>query len=62
MASGVEEERVRGEEEEEDDWPQLSAAAVEALLEFLLEQRWDGGEESIGVVELVAEDWWLSQI
>ncbi|KAL5210126.1 hypothetical protein ABZP36_005749 [Zizania latifolia] len=69
MASGVEEERVRGEaagegeEEEEDDRPQLSAAAAEALREFLLEQRRDGGEgdEGGGGVELVAEDWRLSQ-
>uniref|UniRef100_A0A0D9ZIF3 Uncharacterized protein n=1 Tax=Oryza glumipatula TaxID=40148 RepID=A0A0D9ZIF3_9ORYZ len=60
MASGVEEERVRG-EEEEDDRPQLSAAAVEALPEFLQEQRRDGGEEGSGGVELVAEDWRLSQ-
>uniref|UniRef100_A0A0E0D6V1 Protein-lysine N-methyltransferase n=1 Tax=Oryza meridionalis TaxID=40149 RepID=A0A0E0D6V1_9ORYZ len=67
MASGVEEERVRGEdEEEEDDRPQLSAAAMAALLEVLLEQRRDGGEEGEeggggGGVELVAEDWRLSQ-
>uniref|UniRef100_A0A0E0KJ21 Protein-lysine N-methyltransferase n=1 Tax=Oryza punctata TaxID=4537 RepID=A0A0E0KJ21_ORYPU len=63
MASGVEEERVRG-EEEEDDRPQLSAAAAEALREFLLEQGPDGGEEGEeggGGVELVAEDWRLSQ-
>uniref|UniRef100_A0A0D9VZ18 Protein-lysine N-methyltransferase n=1 Tax=Leersia perrieri TaxID=77586 RepID=A0A0D9VZ18_9ORYZ len=71
MASGVEE-RVRGmagegeEEEEEDDRPQLSAAAAEALREFLAEQRRDGaGGEGEGGggggVELVAEDWRLSQ-
>lgn len=60
MVSGVEEEKVRG-EEEEDDRPQLSAAAVEALPEFLLEQRRDGGEEGSGGVEPVAEDWRLSQ-
>ncbi|XP_006650589.1 EEF1A lysine methyltransferase 1 [Oryza brachyantha] len=69
MASGVaEEERVRGvaagEEEEDADLPQLSAAAAEALREFLLEQRRDGGEGEEGGgggVELVAEDWRLSQ-
>lgn len=60
MVSVVEEEKVRG-EEEEDDRPQLSAAAVEALPEFLLEQRRDGGEEGSGGVEPVAEDWRLSQ-
>lgn len=49
---------------EEDDRPQLSAAAAEALREFLLEQGRDGGEEGEeggGGVELVAEDWRLSQ-
>ncbi|KAG8098156.1 hypothetical protein GUJ93_ZPchr0013g37791 [Zizania palustris] len=63
MASGGVEERVRGEEEEEDDRPQLSAAAAEALREFLLDQRRDGGEgdDGGGGVELVTEDWRLSQ-
>ncbi|KAK1644025.1 hypothetical protein QYE76_061830 [Lolium multiflorum] len=67
MASGVEEERVRpeveGEEEEDDDErPQLSAAAAMALREFL-EQRLEGekGEGDGGGVELVPEDWRLSQ-
>ncbi|KAK3149337.1 hypothetical protein QOZ80_3AG0216040 [Eleusine coracana subsp. coracana] len=66
MAStGVEDERVRQEsgEEEEDDVPQLSAAALEALKEFLAEQQ--GAEPDAGEgesrVELVAEDWRLSQ-
>ncbi|KAF0915165.1 hypothetical protein E2562_034077 [Oryza meyeriana var. granulata] len=69
MASGREEERVRGEvrgeeEEEEDDRPQLSAVAAEALREFLAEQRREEGEGvegGGGGVELVAEDWRLSQ-
>ena len=41
-ASGVEDERVGGEvrgEEDDDDVPQLSAAAMEALREFLAEQQ-----------------------
>nr|CAB3498197.1 unnamed protein product [Digitaria exilis] len=67
-ASGMEEERVSEEvrgEEEDDDVPQLSAAAMEALREFLAEQQRpeeqeeEGGRE--GGVELVAEDWRLSQ-
>jgi EEF1A lysine methyltransferase 1 len=63
--SGVEDERVKRKagEEEEDDQPQLSAAALEALKEFLTEQQGpepDAGEGE-GGVELVAEDWRLSQ-
>jgi EEF1A lysine methyltransferase 1 len=63
--SGVEDERVKREagEEEEDDQPQLSAAALEALKEFLTEQQGpepDAGEGE-GGMELVAEDWRLSQ-
>lgn len=70
MASGgAEEERVRrevGEEDDEDDErPQLSAAAAGALREFLeqqLRERDEGGEgEEGGGVELVTEDWRLSQ-
>ncbi|XP_062212425.1 uncharacterized protein LOC133913315 [Phragmites australis] len=64
MAASVEDERVSEEAvEEEDDTPQLSAAASAALQEFLAEQRRlepDGGEGE-GRVELVAEDWRLSQ-
>jgi len=66
-ASGMEDERVSEEvrrEEEDDDVPQLSAAAMEALREFLAEQQrpeeQDEGEGG-GRVELVAEDWRLSQ-
>ncbi|WVZ60560.1 hypothetical protein U9M48_010566 [Paspalum notatum var. saurae] len=59
-ASGVEDERVRGEEEDDDDVPQLSAAAMEALQEFLAEQK-RPEEQDGGGVELVAEDWRLSQ-
>ncbi|KAK1644033.1 hypothetical protein QYE76_061838 [Lolium multiflorum] len=64
MASGPEEERVRPgvEDEDDDERPQLSAAAATALREFL-EQRVDGekGKGDEGGVELVAEDWRLSQ-
>ncbi|XP_020149060.1 uncharacterized protein [Aegilops tauschii subsp. strangulata] len=71
MASGAEEEegawREAGEEEEEEDdeRPQLSAAAAGALRDFLEEQRRHGRDEGekggAEWVELVAEDWRLSQ-
>ncbi|NP_001354241.1 uncharacterized protein LOC100276386 [Zea mays] len=68
-ASGMEDERVSGEvreqEDDDDNVPQLSAAAMEALREFLAEQHRPeeqneagGGEDG---VELVPEDWRLSQ-
>ncbi|CAL4919093.1 unnamed protein product [Urochloa decumbens] len=68
-ASGMEEERVSGEvrreEEEDDDVPQLSAAAMDALREFLAEQQRpeEQAEEGGGGggVELLAEDWRMSQ-
>ncbi|KAK1644015.1 hypothetical protein QYE76_061820 [Lolium multiflorum] len=59
MASGPEEERVRPGVEDDEDIPQLSSAAALALREFL-EQRLEG-EKGEGDVELVAEDWRLSQ-
>ncbi|PAN45003.1 hypothetical protein PAHAL_9G087100 [Panicum hallii] len=67
-ASGMEDERVSGEvkreEDDDEDVPQLSAVAMEALREFLAEQQrpeeQDEGEGG-GWVELVAEDWRLSQ-
>lgn len=67
MATGAEEEeRARQEAGEDDDEerPQLSAAAAGALREFLEEQRRqerDEGEKGGKGVELVAEDWRLSQ-
>ncbi|XP_044984798.1 EEF1A lysine methyltransferase 1-like [Hordeum vulgare subsp. vulgare] len=68
MASGAEEEgrarREAGEEDtdEDDERPQLSAAAAGALREFLEEQGRHEGEKGGGEgVELVAEDWRLSQ-
>ncbi|CAN6281383.1 unnamed protein product [Urochloa humidicola] len=65
----MEDERVSGEvrreEKEDDDVPQLSAAAMDALREFLAEQQRpeEQAEEGGGGggVELVAEDWRLSQ-
>uniref|UniRef100_A0ACD5WES3 Uncharacterized protein n=1 Tax=Avena sativa TaxID=4498 RepID=A0ACD5WES3_AVESA len=65
MASGLEERARLGvgvEEEDDDERPQLSAAAAMALREFL-EQRVEGekGEGDGCGVELVAEDWRLSQ-
>jgi len=67
-ASGMEDERVSGEvrreEEDDDDVPQLSAAAMEALREFLTEQQRPEEQDEGGGggrVELVAEDWRLSQ-
>ncbi|XP_020404636.1 EEF1A lysine methyltransferase 1 [Zea mays] len=68
-ASGMEDERVSGEvreqEDDDDNVPQLSAAAMEALREFLAgqhrpeEQNEAGGGED--GVELVPEDWRLSE-
>jgi hypothetical protein len=68
-ASGMEDEIVSGEvreqEDDDDNVPQLSAAAMEALREFLAgqhrpeEQNEAGGGED--GVELVPEDWRLSQ-
>ncbi|KAK1644026.1 hypothetical protein QYE76_061831 [Lolium multiflorum] len=61
MASGPEEERVRPPGVEDDDErPQLSAAAALALREFL-EQRVEGEKGDGDKPELVAEDWRLSQ-
>jgi EEF1A lysine methyltransferase 1 len=67
--SGMEDERVSGEvreqEDDDDNVPQLSAAATEVLREFLVGQHRPeeqnearGGEDG---VELVPEDWRLSQ-
>lgn len=64
-ATGVEDESARLEAVEDEDYdvPQLSAAALEALKEFLAEQQ--GPEPDAGEgesrVELVPEDWRLSQ-
>ncbi|RWR85435.1 DNA methylase [Cinnamomum micranthum f. kanehirae] len=55
---------VEEEEEEDDDPPLLSSRALEALKEFLNEQKQrssHGEEEEEEAVSLVSEDWRLSQ-
>jgi EEF1A lysine methyltransferase 1 len=47
--------------EDDDDVPALSAHALEALREFIMEQRDKAGNGEDGEVELVPEDWRLSQ-